>query len=161
MDRPFVKKARTIFPERQDEYLEKGKYPEPAMCLACGSVFENGRWTSDKTYPTSDMLLAKCPACRRKMDHRPAGEIRIKGLFVNQHFNEILGRVRRIERKEMASHPVEQILEISTIPGETDISTTGIHLARRIGDALHHSYKGDLSFSYGKGEKSIQVVWER
>jgi hypothetical protein len=161
MYRTFNKKTRMIYPERQDRYVETEKYPEPAMCAECGNVFENGRWTGKKTYPLSDVFLAKCPACRRRTDHQPAGDVRIKGEFVDNHYDEILGRIRRIERKERATHPVEQILAISNVTGETDISTTGIHLARRIGDALRHSFKGELSYSYGKGEKSIRVTWER
>jgi hypothetical protein len=93
--------------------------------------------------------------------HEPSGDIRIKGPFADQHFDEILGRVRRIERKERATRPVEQIVAIRSGPGETDIATSGTHLARRIGEALRHSYKGELSFSYGNREKNIHVVWER
>jgi hypothetical protein len=35
---------------------------------------------------------------------------------------------------------------------------TGIHLARRIGEALKHAYQGDLDFTYGDGEKGIRMT---
>jgi len=41
------------------------------------------------------------------------------------------------------------------------VTTTGVHLARRIGEALSRSYKGEFSFQYGDGEKTLRVYWER
>jgi hypothetical protein len=41
------------------------------------------------------------------------------------------------------------------------ITTTGIHLARQIGEALTHASQGDLEFTYGDGEKSIRMIWHR
>jgi hypothetical protein len=161
MNRSFLKRTRMVYPQRQDEFEATVKFSEPAMCAECGNIFERGRWTNNKMYPTKDVFQTKCPACQRRDGHRPAGEVKLKGPFVHEHYDEILGRVRRIERKERATHPVEQIMSITDEPDFTGISTSGIHLARRIGDALRHSYKGELAYSYGKGEKSIQVTWER
>ncbi|HUI93493.1 MAG TPA: BCAM0308 family protein [Chitinivibrionales bacterium] len=153
--------TRRVFPERQDEYEAREKYPEPAVCPECGDVFRNGRWTGRKMFPSGDLYLAKCPACSRKDGNRPAGDIKISGPFFQAHQAEILNRIRRIERKERGTHPLEQIIAMHSEPDYADISTSGIHLARRIGDALRHSFKGDLSYSYGKGEKSIRVIWAR
>jgi hypothetical protein len=41
------------------------------------------------------------------------------------------------------------------------LTTTGIHIARRIGETLTKSYQGNFSFHYIDGEKSIRVFWER
>lgn len=41
------------------------------------------------------------------------------------------------------------------------LTTTGINLARRIGEALSRAYKGELTFQYGDGEESIRVYWQR
>ena len=41
------------------------------------------------------------------------------------------------------------------------VTTTGIHLARRIGEALKSAYQGELDFTYGDGEKSIRLTWLR
>jgi hypothetical protein len=43
----------------------------------------------------------------------------------------------------------------------TLVTTTGIHVARRIGEALGRAYKGDLSYQYADGEKRIRVYWQR
>ena len=41
------------------------------------------------------------------------------------------------------------------------VTTTGIHQARRIGEALSRAYKGDLTIQYADGEQSIRVYWQR
>jgi hypothetical protein len=56
---------------------------------------------------------------------------------------------------------MERIMAISAKEDHTLVTTTGIHLARRIGEALKHSYQGELDFIYGDAEKSIRVSWSR
>jgi hypothetical protein len=41
------------------------------------------------------------------------------------------------------------------------ITTTDIHLARGIGDALHHAYRGKLDFHYNPEQTLLRVSWER
>jgi hypothetical protein len=41
------------------------------------------------------------------------------------------------------------------------VTTTGLHLARRLGEALARAYKGELSFRYADEEASIRVYWQR
>jgi hypothetical protein len=43
----------------------------------------------------------------------------------------------------------------------TLLTTTGVNIARRIGEAISRSYNGNFSFQYADGEKSIRVYWER
>ena len=42
----------------------------------------------------------------------------------------------------------------------TLVTTTDIHLARRIGEALHHAYHGDLEFHYNPAENLLRVSWK-
>jgi len=58
-------------------------------------------------------------------------------------------------------HPLERIIAVTQVKKITTVTTTGIHLARRIGEALYHSYKGDYSFRYAEADKSIRVFWQR
>jgi hypothetical protein len=43
----------------------------------------------------------------------------------------------------------------------TLITTTGVHIARRLGESLKRSYRGDLKINYEDGEKRIRVSWFR
>jgi hypothetical protein len=50
---------------------------------------------------------------------------------------------------------------VKTDHKQTVITTTGIHLARRIGEALSRAYNGSYSFNYLDGEDYIEVNWQR
>ena len=46
-----------------------------------------------------------------------------------------------------------------TTPWDTIITTTDIHLPRRIGQALHSAYKGSLDVHYDEEGYFIRVHW--
>jgi hypothetical protein len=41
------------------------------------------------------------------------------------------------------------------------ITTTDIHLARGIGEAVHHAYQGELDYHYNPEEALLRVTWMR
>lgn len=160
MDTSSVKRRdRLIQQERHDTYQERGKWPEPTACSECGLVFMEGRWSWLKA--AADANTVVCPACQRIRDKFPAGFIEIRGEFFDSHQEEINNLIRNLETQEKEEHPLERIMTISVETDHTLVTTTGIHLARRIGEALKHAYQGNLDFSYGDAEKSIRVVWSR
>jgi hypothetical protein len=150
---------KRIEQERQDTYKNRGKLSEPTVCSGCGAVFLNGRW-SWAAAPLG-AHKAHCPACQRIADRVPAGRVGMGGAFLREHREEILSLVRNVEATEKKEHPLERIMAISDEGDQTVVTTTGIHLARRIGESLSHSYQGGLDFRYGDGEDSIRVTWSR
>jgi hypothetical protein len=38
---------------------------------------------------------------------------------------------------------------------------TDAHLARGIGEALHHAYQGELEYAYAKEDIMLRVTWSR
>ena len=102
-----------------------------------------------------------CPACRRIIDHYPAGYIDITGPFFSEHRADILNLIYNTERREKEDHPLERIMAIQHGVDRTMVTTTGIHLARRLGEALAKAYKGTLSFHYAEAEDTIRVSWQR
>ncbi len=155
----YERQDRLIKEKRHDVYQEWGKLPEPTLCTECGALFLNGRWSWKK--PTRKANKAVCPACRRIADNYPAGRIEIKGEFFNEHREEILNLISNIEKREKEKHPIERIMSVRDEKNYTLVTTTGIHIARRIGEALSRAYKGDYSFQYAEGDKSIRVYWHR
>ena len=73
----------------------------------------------------------------------------------------MLNLIRNEEKEEKGEHPLERIMDITMEDEQTLITTTGIHIARRVGEAVSRAYKGDLSFTYGDGEKTIRMLWDR
>ena len=155
----YARNDKMIKEKRHDTYRNKEKWREPTLCKGCGALFVSGRWTwketSEKTHS------ATCPACRRIADRFPAGTIEIKGDFFSAHREEVVNLINNVEKQQKGEHPLERLMEISNEKGKTLVTTTGVHLARRIGEALSRSYKGDFSFQYGDGEKTLRVYWER
>ncbi len=156
---PHARNDRLLRERRHDVYEEREKRREPTVCTDCGAVFANGRWCW-KEAPVNPKR-ACCPACRRCADGYPAAYIEIKGEFFEEHRTEMLNLIRNTEKQEKAGHPLERIMSIRDEKDCTLITTTGVHVARRIGEALSRSYKGDFSFHYGEGEKNLRVYWQR
>ena len=156
----YGRKDRLIKERRHDPYYERGKWPEPTCCPQCGAVFTGGRWSWQQT--TSDAANeAVCPACRRIADNYPAGYVDLKGSFVKEHHDEILNLILNEEKREKNERPLERIITIVGGAGHASVTTTGVHMARRIGEALSRAYNGELSFQYADDERSIRVLWQR
>jgi len=142
-----------------DTYKSRKKLPEPTRCPDCGAVFQGGRWNWSGEAAAANE--ERCPACHRIHDRFPAGYVALKGEFFAGHRDEILRRVRNCEETEKRGHPLERLMAIEDLEGGVLVTTTGTHLARRIGDALHDAYKGDLDYHYNKEENLLRVAWRR
>ena len=155
----YGRKDRLIREKRHDTYMERVKKPDGAFCRICGAVYESGRWT----WKNGSMLgtTTICPACQRISDNCPAGVLTIGGPFSTRHRNEILNMVQNIEVHERKDHPLERIIDMAREKDTVTIRTTGIHLARRVGDALKRSYQGDYLLRYEDGGNAVRISWER
>ena len=148
-----------IFQERiHDTYKAKGKFSEPTICSECGAVFHKGRWQWLEA-PTGAHLQT-CPACHRIHDHYPAGFVTLEGSFFLEHREEIKNLVHNFQLKENVEHPLKRIMAIEENDNGTMlITTTDIHLARGIGEAIHNAYQGKLEFHYNPEEALLRVHW--
>ncbi len=153
-----ISRQDNLFQERvHDTYKAKGKLHEPSVCSQCGSVFHEGRWQW-LTAPT-DAHQEICPACHRIHDHFPAGFLSLKGEFFQSRQDEIMNLLHHHELRERKEHPLKRIMAVEKKPGETLVTTTDIHLARDMGEALHHAYQGELEFHYNPEQNLLRVNW--
>lgn len=157
---PYGRRDRLIKEKRHDTYQERNKWPEPTLCAECGALFINGRWSWQKA-ASAKTNKTICPACRRVADNYPAGCVEIKGLFFQEHREEVLSLILNVEKREKDERPLERIISIVGTKDRATVTTTGIHVARRIGEALARAYKGELSYQYADAAQSIRVYWER
>lgn len=154
-----VRRDRLIQDARHDPYQAKHKPSEPTVCPQCGAVFHEGRWQwMEKPAQANE---EKCPACRRIHDEFPAGFVTVGGPFFKEHSEELLHQIRNEEARAKAEHPLKRIMKIEDQDNGILITTTDIHLARGIGEALHHAHQGELEFHYNEQENLLRVVWER
>ncbi|GIV57619.1 MAG: hypothetical protein KatS3mg042_0532 [Rhodothermaceae bacterium] len=155
----YGRKDRLIKTKRIDAYRSREKWPEPTRCTGCNAVYTKGRWTWEP--PPDKANEALCPACRRIAERYPAGYIELRGPFFEAHRDELLNLVRNVEQAEKSAHPLERLMEIREENGQTVVTTTGVHVARRIGEALARSYEGTWTYQYGDGAKTFRATWER
>jgi NMD protein affecting ribosome stability and mRNA decay len=154
------RRDKGIKQERHDVYKPKGKLIEGSVCTTCGVAFSKGRWVWNYQGEPSKQII--CPACRRIKDGHPAGFIDLSGDFFAENREEIINLVRNIENTHNAEHPMQRIMRIKPEAGSTaTIETTGVHLARRIGDSISRAYQGEYSFTYADNYNRIRVQWAR
>ena len=146
---------------RKDPYFLRAKYKEPAVCGRCGVVFQDGIFEWMKN-PPADAEEITCPACQRIEGDYEGGFVRLEGAFLDKHRQEIRNLIENIEDREFRRRPLERILEWrQEEDGAFVIRTTYEHLARRIGEAVHSAYKGDMELKYPGEEKYVRVHWRR
>lgn len=155
----MIKREQLLQEVVHDTYKLPRKLSEPARCPECGAVYHDGRWTWSATGAAAQE--ARCPACQRIRENFPAGYVSLSGDFFSAHRDELIGLIRHTEEAEKRRHPLERIMKIADDKGGVLVTTTGIHLARRIGDALEDAYKGELEFHYNKEENLLRVAWSR
>jgi hypothetical protein len=143
-----------------DPYKAAGKTHEPTVCPQCGAVYQHGRWHWAARPEGADAAL--CQACHRINDHYPAGIVTLTGSFVAAQRDEIIRLARHQEQAEKPEHPMNRIMSIADeAPDRLVISTTDIHLPRRIGEAVTRAYKGALSEHFDEGGYFVRVNWHR
>lgn len=142
-----------------DTYQRKGKPAEPARCPDCGAAFHGGRWQwMDAPAGAHEVV---CPACQRIRDEFPAGFLSLSGDFLAAHEAEIRQLISNHEDKEKADHPLQRVMDIEDTADGLMVTTTDMHLARGIGEAIHHAYQGDLEFHYNPDQNLLRVSWSR
>jgi hypothetical protein len=154
-----VRRDKLIQEHVHDSYRSRGKPRESTACPQCGALFHDGRW---QWLPQPAQVHSEtCPACHRIHDQYPAGYVTITGDFPRTHRDEVLHLVRNVETRKRAEHPLQRLMGVLDQDGIVTVTTTDVHLARGIGEALHHAYRGKLQFHYNPEQNLLRVHWER
>ncbi len=143
-----------------DPYKTMAKPDEPTVCPKCGAVYRHGRWKWMERPEGAHGTL--CQACHRTNDHYPAGIVTLAGPFVAAHKQEMVRLARNQEEAERPEHPLNRIMGIEDeVSDRLVISTTDIHLPRRIGKAMTRAYHGNLTEHFDEAGYFIRVNWHR
>lgn len=151
------RRDRQIDEVAHDPYHARSKPAEPAVCPQCDLVFHKGRWQRAARPDHANEHL--CPACHRINDAAPAGYIMLSGPYVAAHEDELLRLVRNEAARQGQDHPLARIMDVERREGTVTVTTTDVHLARRIGDALHAAFHGELTTNYSADEYRVRVNW--
>lgn len=152
-------KDKLFKPDHSDPYLDLPS-AGTAVCSQCGVVYHRGHWYWRSAMPV-DAHSIVCPACRRIADNHPAGTLHLAGKFLREHRTEILNLIHNTETSEKAAHALERLLSVTDKGDDLEVTTTGMHLANRIGHALNAAYKGRSQYHYSDDETQVSIRWER
>ena len=141
-----------------DPYQARQKLPEPTACRQCGAVYHHGRWQWGLRQADAHEDL--CPACHRISDGLPAGIVTLHGGFTAQRKDEMIGLARNEEAAEKGEHPLNRIISIDETAEGLVISTTDIHLPRRLGEALKRAFHGKLDMHFDEAGYFVRVDWQ-
>ena len=151
---------RPLLEQEIDAYRMPAKLVDPTVCPSCGAVFTQGRWQWVTPIP-SGSNQENCPACKRTHDNYPAGYVILEGSFFDWHSDEIMRTIYNHEEHERKEHPLKRIISNVKDGTKTVITTTDIHLARGIAEAVKNAYQGDLNLQYVAGENLLRAYWKR
>lgn len=155
--------ARVFDDTRHDPYEPRGKYAEGTHCGTCGATYRDGRWRwgSGAGAGAGAGATEICPACRRTRDRLPAGHVIVEGPYVAAHRAELVHLVRHQSEQENAEHPMHRIMALDESPERIEVTTTDIHLPRRIGEALRRAHDGNLEITFDTDAYGVRVHWRR
>jgi hypothetical protein len=143
-----------------DPYKRPAKLHEPTVCPQCRAVFHKGHWQWAPAPQGAEEML--CQACHRINDRYPAGIVTLTGPVVAAHKDEIVRLIRHQEEAEKPEHPLNRLIDIAAeAPDHLVVSTTDIHLPRRIGAAVTRAYHGAVDEHFDEGGYFIRVSWHR
>jgi NMD protein affecting ribosome stability and mRNA decay len=140
-----------------DPYQRRQKPLDGTICPTCGAAHHEGRW--QWTTVTERARAEACPACRRIADRFPAGIVTLRGAFAPEQRERLVGLARHEEQAERQEHALNRIISIEEQADAIVISTTDIHLPRRIGEAVKRAFHGDLTADFEKDGYFVRVDW--
>ena len=140
-------------------FLSRSPAPENRTCRVCKASYRFGRWSWDEASGSSESAI--CPACRRIHRNDPAGLVDLHGDILAHRPEDIYRLIRATERSVREKHALERIMGVTEPNGDWRILTTGVYLAKRIGEALQAEMQGHMSEDYAFGTKTIRVMWQQ
>jgi hypothetical protein len=139
-----------------DPYQRQRKMPDGTVCPQCGAVWHRGRWQWSAVIEASHRDT--CPACRRIADRMPAGRVTVKGPLAPERSEELVHLARHQEAAERTEHPLNRIINIERDGDDWVITTTDVHLPRRIGGAVSRSFHMRLDEHFDDNNYFVRVT---
>lgn len=150
-------KARRAAREWTDEFRPVGKQ-QPAVCTECKASHWEGRWRWDA--PRSGAAPVTCPACHRARNRIAAHVVELSGALP-PWWNEVRGMIGNVERAEVLDHPMERVIGMEMRDDRVLVSTTGLHIARRLVAAMVRRFRQRVRLTFDDVKTRIEWLEDR
>jgi hypothetical protein len=134
-------------------YQKSEKYPSNTRCPKCNLLFLDGVWKNASSGHGLDQQWKLCPACMQIRDGRVGGIVQFSGAFAGSHRQELLNRIRNVEKQTREERPLERIINMKEDKKGITVSVTTEHLVARIGKSIQRDFGGDLDLRYAPDDK--------
>jgi hypothetical protein len=142
-------------------YQRLGKYPSNTRCPKCNLFFQDGVWKRGSSTEVSEQQWKLCPACLQIRDGHVGGIVQFSGTFAGMHRQELLNRIRNVEKLTQEDRPLERIMSLKENSEGIVVSATTEHLVARIGKSIQRDFGGELDLRYAPEDKFALVHWHR
>ncbi len=137
------------------------KCPSNTRCPKCNLLFLDGVWKNASPGHGSEQRWKLCPACMQIRDGHVGGIVQFSGAFAGSHRQELLNRIRNVEKLTRDERPLERIINMKEDKEGITVSVTTEHLVARIGKSVQRDFGGDLDLRYAPDDKFAYVHWHR
>jgi len=139
---------------------QSGKYPSNTRCPKCNLLFQDGVW-KNALANGKESHWKLCPACTQIRDGQVGGIVQLSGAFAGSHRQELLNRIRNVEKHAKEERPLERIINMKEDKSGITVSATTEHLVARIGKSIQRDFGGELDLRYAPDENFAYVHWHR
>lgn len=141
---------------------------EPKVCEECGAVYQKRRWVSAEIAASANpershpIQITICPACKQKREGVPNGFVYLQGAFLTAHHDEIKRLLKNEAERAAVDNLLAQIIGWERDKsGRLTITTTTVHLAKRLGQALEKAFDGEIRYDFSHENQMARVYWHR
>jgi len=85
----------------------------------------------------------------------------LSGAFAGSHRQELLNRIRNVEKQTREERPLERIINLKQNREGIIVSATTEHLVARMGKSIQRDFGGELDLRYAPDDKFALVCWHR
>ncbi len=142
-------------------YQRTEKYRSNTRCPKCNLLFHDGVWKRGTAVNGQDLQWKLCPACLQVRDGQVGGIVQFSGAFADAHRQELLNRIRNVEKQTREERPLERIMSLREGRDGITVSATTEHLVARIGKSIQRDFGGELDLRYAPEDKFAFVHWHR
>jgi hypothetical protein len=142
-------------------YQRTEKYRSNTRCPKCNLLFQDGVWKRGASAYGQELQWKLCPACLQIRDGQVGGIVQFSGAFADSHRQELLNRIRNVEKQTREERPLERIMSLKEGREGIFVSATTEHLVARIGKSIQRDFGGELNLRYAPEDKFAFVHWHR
>jgi hypothetical protein len=144
-----------------DVFQHVEKYPSNTRCPKCHLIFMDGVWKRAASRNPGSNHWKLCPACTQIRGGLAGGVVQFTGTYAISHRQDLLNRIRNVEKQVLRGRPLERIIDIKEDRNRSVVSATTEHLIARIGKAIERDFGGVLELKYAPEDKLAFAHWHR